>query len=94
MRIDCGPNFDEIRDSIENGKVVTFRSNRGEEVHGVVVDAKVDPEKGRATLMVEEQTTGAVYFARYSHPGGRCSYGDLVSWHLTRDAIQELRRET
>ena len=94
MRFDSGPNFDEIRDSIENGKVVTFRSIRGEEVRGVVVDAKVDPEKGRAALMVEEQTTGAVYFARYSHLGGRYSCGDLVSWHLTRDAIQELRRET
>lgn len=93
MRIDSGPNFDEIRDSVENGNVVTFRSMRGEEVRGVVVDAKVDAEEGRAALMVEEQTTGAVYFGRYSHRGGRLSCGDLVSWHLRRDAIEELRRE-
>jgi hypothetical protein len=59
-----------------------------------VVDAKVDYEEGRAALMVEEQTTGAVYFARYSHRGGRLSCGDLVTWHLTRDAIKEMRRET
>ncbi|MGO9570756.1 MAG: hypothetical protein ACLP5H_24790 [Desulfomonilaceae bacterium] len=94
MRIDSGPDFDEIRDSAENGKVVTFRNIRGEEVRCVVVDAKVDPEGGRGALMVEEQTAGAVYFGRYSHPGGKQSCGDLVSWRLTRDAIQELRRET
>ena len=81
MRIDSGPNFDEIKDSVENGNVVTFRNNAGEEVRCVVVDAKVDPENGRAALMVEEQATGAVYFARYNHRGGRSSCGDLVTWH-------------
>jgi len=94
MRIDSGPSFDEIRDSVENGKVVSFRSIRGEEVRGVVLDAKVDPERGRAVLMVEEQSTGTVHFARYTHRGGRWSCGDVVSWHLTRSAIQELRKET
>lgn len=94
MRIDSGPTFDEIRDSVKNGKIVTFRSLRREEVRGVAVDAKVDLEKGRAALMVEEQTTGAVYFSRYSHPSGLWSCGEPVSWHLMRDAIQELRRET
>jgi len=94
MRIDRGPNFDEIRDSVRSGNIVTFRSIGGEEVRGVVVEAKVDRETGRAALMVEEHITGQVYFARYSPRSGRCSCGDLVSWRLRRNAIEELRRET
>jgi hypothetical protein len=94
LRIDSGPNFDEMRGSVENGSVVTFRSGGDQEVRGVVADAKVDPGRGRAGLMVEEQITGAIYFARYSHGDGRSACGELVGWHLTRCAIEELRRET
>jgi hypothetical protein len=94
MRIDYGPDFDEIRDSVENGTVVTFGTTGGGKVRGIVVDAKVDPERGRAALTVEEETTGAVYFARYTHRGGRWSCGDIVSWRMKLSDIEDLRRDT
>lgn len=92
MRIDCGPSFEEIRDSIQNGTVVTFRSNRGEQLHGVILDAKLDRESGRAALMVEELGTATVYFGRYSYRGERRCCGDLVTWRLNLNEIEELRR--
>lgn len=55
MRIDSGPNYDEVRDSVENGKVVTFRSNRGEEARRSALNAKADRQQGRAASNVEEQ---------------------------------------
>lgn len=92
MRIDYGPNFDEIRDSIENGTVVTFGSTRGEQVHCIILDAKLDGESGRAALTVEEQGTATVYFVRYSRRGQRHACGDLVTWRLKLNEIEELRR--
>jgi hypothetical protein len=93
MRIDYGPDFDEIRDSIQNGTVVTFGSSSGETVRCVVLDAKMDHTSGRAALMLEEQSTSNVYFARYTHTGGRWSCGDLVTWRLKLHEIEELRRD-
>ena len=55
MRIDFGPNFDEIRDSVENGTVVTFGTTCGEQLRCVVLDAKMDCESGRAALTVENR---------------------------------------
>jgi|GEM_PF-1000904 len=92
MRIDYGPDFDEIRDSVENGTVVTFGNTAGENLRCVVLDAKMDCESGRAALTVEEQGTDTVYFARYSYRGGRRSCGDLVTWRLKLNEMEELRR--
>ncbi len=92
MRIDYGPNFDEIRDSVENGTWVTFGSTCGEELRCVILEAKLDAESGRAALTVEEQATAQVYFVRYSHRGERRSCGDFVTWRLSRNEIEELRR--
>jgi hypothetical protein len=92
MRIDFGPNFDEIRDSIENGTVVTFGTTCGEQLRCVVLDAKMDCESGRAALTVVEQATDHIYFARYSHKGGRWSCGDIVTWRLKLKEIEELKR--
>jgi hypothetical protein len=92
MRIDYGPNFDEIRDSVENGTAVTFGNASGESLKCVVLDAKMDCESGRAALTVEEQGTDTVYFARYNYRGGRRSCGDLVTWRLKLKEMEELRR--
>jgi hypothetical protein len=92
MRIDYGPNFDEIRDSIHNGTVVTFGSSRGEKLRCVVLDAKMDHGSGRAALTVEEQNTSTIYFARYICRAGRNSCGDLVTWRLKLNEMEELRR--
>lgn len=92
MRIDYGPNFDEIRDSIQNGTVVTFGSTRGEQVRCIILDAKLDRESGRAALMVEEKGSATVYFVRYSHRGQRRACGDLVTWRLKLNEIEDLRR--
>lgn len=92
VRIDFGPNFDEIRDSIKNGTVVTFGGTCGEELTGVVLDAKLDLESGRASLTVEEQKTSTVYFARYSRRDAGRSCGDLVTWRLRLNEIEDLRR--
>jgi hypothetical protein len=91
--IDYGPDFDEIRDSIQNGTVVTFGSSSGEKVRCVVLDAKMDHSSGRAALMLEEESTSNFYFARYTHTGGRWSCGDLVTWRLKLNEIEELRRD-
>lgn len=92
MRIDYGPNFDEIRDSVENGTIVTFGNANGESLNCVVLDAKMDCESGRAALTVEEQGTDTVYFVRYNYRGGRRSCGDLVTWRLKLNEMEELRR--
>ncbi len=92
MRIDYGPNFDEIRNSIRNGTMVTFGNSGGEELRCVILDAKMDRESGRAALMVEERATAIVYFGRYFHRGGKLGCGDLVTWHLKLKEIEELRR--
>lgn len=92
MRIDYGPNFDEIRDSIKNGTVVVFGNTAGDRLRCVVLDAKIDCESGRAALTVEEQDSATVYFGRYSHRGEKKCCGDLVTWRLRRNEIEELRR--
>lgn len=92
MRIDFGPDLNEIRESVENGKTVTFRNMQGDQVCGIVVDAKVDPELGRTALTVEESNSGTVYFARYTYQSEKRSCGDIVTWHLKLEDIQELRR--
>jgi hypothetical protein len=92
MRIDYGPNSDEIRDSVEHGTVVIFGNTSGERLRCVVLDAKMDCGTGRAALTVEEQDTETVYFVRYNHRGGRRSCGDLVTWRLKLREMEELRR--
>jgi len=91
MRIDYGPGLDEIRDSVRNGSIVRFSNIRGEEVRGLVLDARVESKIGRVALVLEEIGTGLVFFARY-RVGGKWSCGDIVSWQLKRNDIEELRR--
>lgn len=91
MRIDYGPGLDEIRDSVRNGTIVKFSNIRNEEVRGVVLDARVETRTGRVALVMEECGTRLVFFARY-RKGDKWSCGDIVSWKLTRNDIEELRR--
>lgn len=91
MRIDYGPGLEEIRDSVRNGTTVKFSNIRGEEVRGVVLEARAESKVGRVSLVLEEIGTGLVFFARY-RIGGKWSCGDIVSWKLTRNDIEELRR--
>ncbi len=92
MRIDRGPTLDEIRESVQNGAIVTFSNVNGEKVRGRVIDAKLDHGIGRVSLMLEEYDTGLVWFARYRYGNVRWSCGDIGTWHLKRSEIEDLRQ--
>ncbi len=92
MRIDKSPAIEEIRQSIRTGKVVKFCNNHGKEIQGVVLSALLDHELNRAVVVLEEQDTRMLFFARYRHLG-RWTCGDIVKWQVERNQIEELRRE-
>jgi hypothetical protein len=90
MRIDGSPSLAEIRSSIMDGTVVVFFNHCGEQVRGKVLDAKLDPEVGRVALALEEERTGLVWFARYCYGSVRCASGDIVTWNLRRNQIENM----
>jgi hypothetical protein len=90
MRIDRGPSLAEIRASVAKGAIVTFSNVHGEQVRGKVLDAKVHPGTGRVALMLEEERTGLIWFARYRYGSVRWSCGDIATWNLTRSEIENL----
>ena len=93
MRIDRGPTLEEIRSSVENGRIVSFRCMSGEEVRGNVLDAKLDHAIGRVALVMEQQNTGLIWFARYRYGSVRWQCGDLSTWNLRRGDIEEVSHE-
>ncbi len=90
MRIDRGPSLAEIRSSAENGTIVEFSNSNGERVRGRVLEGRLDPGVGRVNLVLEEGRTGLIWFARYRWASIRCATGDIITWNLKRDELEEL----
>jgi len=90
MRIDGGPSLAEIRLSITEGTIVTFFNKSGERLRGRVLDAKLDPGIGRVSLVLEEEKNRLIWFARYRFGSIRCATGDIVTWNLRRNEIQNI----
>ena len=80
----------EIRSSAENGMVVEFGNRNGERVRGRVLEGRLDPEIGRVNLVLEEDRTGLIWFARYRWASIRCATGDIITWHLKRYELEDL----
>jgi hypothetical protein len=55
-----------------------------------VVEAKLDPGIGRVALVLEEEQTGLVWFARYRYGRIGCCTGDIATWKLRRCDIEKL----
>lgn len=92
MRIDQGPSLAELRLSSENGTVVEFRNFNGKRVRGRVLDGRLDAGAGRVNLVLEEDHTGLVWFARYRWGSVGCASGDIVTWNLKRTELEDLAR--
>lgn len=90
MRIDRGPGLAELQLSAENGTIVEFRNVSGERVRGRVLEGKLDPGMGRVSLVLEEDRTGLIWFARYRWGSVRCASGDIVTWSLKRHELIDL----
>jgi hypothetical protein len=90
MRIDQGPSLAEIRSSAENGAVVEFGNRNGERVRGRVLEGRLDPGIGRVNLVLEEDRTGLIWFARYRWASIHCATGDIITWNLKSDELEEL----
>jgi len=90
MRIDSGPTLADIRSSTMYGTIVIFFNSCGEQVRGKVLDAKLDPGLGRVALVLEEEKTGLIWFARYRYCSSRCTSGDIVTWNLRRNEIENV----
>ncbi len=94
MRIDRGPSLDEIKSSFMNGTIVTFTSMHGDRIRGTVLDAKLDPGIGRVALMLEEEKSALIWFARYRYGSVRWQCGDIGTWNLRRSDIENLSRDS
>ncbi len=92
MRIEKGPAIEEIRESINTGKVVTFGCHDAKHVQGVVLSAVFDHELNRAAVVLEEVDTHMLFFARYRQVD-HWTCGDIVKWEVERNQIEELRRK-
>jgi len=90
MRIDRGPGLAELQLSVENGTIVEFRNASGERVRGRVLEGKLDPGMGRVSLVLEEDRTGLIWFARYRWGSIRCASGDIITWSLKRHELIDL----
>ena len=90
MRIDRGPSLSEIRMSVIEGIIVEFANENGEQVRGKVVEAKPDQGVGRVALVLEEDQTGLIWFARYRYGRIECGAGDIATWKLRRCDIENL----
>ncbi len=90
MRIDRGPSLDELRLSAEAGSVVEFRNGNGDRIRGRVLDGRLDPGIGRVNLVLEEDRTGLIWFARYRKISLACVSGDIVTWNLKRRDLEDL----
>lgn len=94
MRIDRGPSLAELRLSAEDGTIVEFRNMNGERVRGRVLDGRLDAGIGRVNLVLEEDGTGLIWFARYRYGSIRCASGDIVTWNLKRHELEDLSRNS
>lgn len=90
MRIDRGPSLVELRRSVESGVIVEFRNVNGERVRGRVLDGKLDAGIGRVNLVLEEDRTGIIWFARYRWASVACASGDIITWNLRRHEVEDL----
>jgi hypothetical protein len=90
MRIDRGPGLAELQLSVENGTIVEFRNVNGERVRGRVLEGRLDPNVGRVNLVLEEDGTGLIWFARYRWGFRGCASGDIITWRLKRHELVDL----
>ncbi len=93
MRIDRGPSLSEITSSAGNGAIVEFRNVDGGTVRGRVLNGKLDPGIGRVALVLEEEGTGLIWFARYRYGRLSCSSGDIITWNLKSCELVDLAGE-
>ena len=92
MRIEKGPAIEEIRQSINTGKVVIFGCHGGKQVQGVVLSGVLDHELNRVAVVLEEVDTHMLFFARYRQVD-HWTCGDIVKWDVERNQIEDLRRK-
>jgi hypothetical protein len=76
--------------SAEIGTSVEFQNVNGERVRGRVLDGKLDAGIGRVNLVLEEDRTGLIWFARYRWGSVGCVSGDIVTWNRKRQELEDL----